>query len=210
MSDLDSKLSRLVRFDLPLADVDRPRAVLWSGARQLDRFSFRVIELDAGNGGYLVAEPRNVAQRGISVLLNADRRIRHAVAQVNAHGARCCRARAPSERRFSCPRAARRSQSHRAPSEARSATLSPRRSRGPGVVDGKVAGLLPRRNDVSYCVAPVERPWRSCPSPRIRWLHVAAALGPHPVSALRRLPALSVMSFFPPWVGRRCGRIIRG
>jgi hypothetical protein len=92
MSDLNSKHNRIVWFDLPVADLDRAaafyRAVLGVGVdkQQFEQFKFCVIEHDAGNGGCLVVEPQNVTQGGILAYMNANGRLRDAVAQARAHG----------------------------------------------------------------------------------------------------------------------------
>lgn len=92
MSDLNSAHNRLVWFDLPVADLERSaafyRAVLGVMVHK-EKFgdhAFCVLDHKDGNGGCLVLEPQNVSKAGALCYLNADGRIRDAVAQVGKHG----------------------------------------------------------------------------------------------------------------------------
>ena len=86
MSDLNSTHNRAVWFDIPVADLDRAaafyRAVLDVGVHKTESggFEFCVLDHDAGNGGCLVPNAREVsAAAGILVYLNVNGRIRDAV-----------------------------------------------------------------------------------------------------------------------------------
>ena len=95
MSDLNSAKNRVVWFDIPVANLARAttfyRAVLGVGVEPaaFDDFSFAVIEHSDGNGGCLVPNAAQIASEGgILVYLNAEGRIRDAVAQVQRLGGR--------------------------------------------------------------------------------------------------------------------------
>ena len=92
MGDFNSKLNRAVWFDVPVADLDR--AVAFYAAvlgvevmkEQFGDVSFAVIDHEDGNGGCLVVRPDEVSATGILIYLNADGRIRDAVAAAKEHG----------------------------------------------------------------------------------------------------------------------------
>ena len=89
MSDLNSAHNRLVWFDIPVADLDRAaafyRAVLGIPVQRekFGDYEFCVLDHRDGNGGCLVKEPTQISGTGgILCYLNANGRIRDAVAQV--------------------------------------------------------------------------------------------------------------------------------
>jgi predicted enzyme related to lactoylglutathione lyase len=92
MGDLNSKHNRAVWFDIPVANLDRAAAfysaTLGVGVtkEEFDNFSFCVIEHKDGNGGCLVKSPDEVSAVGVMIYLNANGRIRDAVAKVRTHG----------------------------------------------------------------------------------------------------------------------------
>lgn len=93
MSDFNSKNNRAVWFDIPVADLDRATnfyaKVLAVGVSKesFNDFTFSVIHHEDGNGGCLVPHPDQISSTGgILVYLNANGRIRDAVAQVTEHG----------------------------------------------------------------------------------------------------------------------------
>jgi hypothetical protein len=95
VSDLNSEKNRLVWFDIPVRDLDRATtfyaAVLNIAVHkeELEGFSFSVLAHDEGNGGCLIINESEItSDRGILVYLNANGRIRDAVAKVEAHGGR--------------------------------------------------------------------------------------------------------------------------
>ncbi|MEO8497601.1 MAG: VOC family protein [Planctomycetota bacterium] len=93
MSDFNSKNNRAVWFDIPVADLDRATnfyaKVLAIGVskEKFNDFEFSVLHHQDGNGGCLVPHPDLISSTGgILVYLNANGRIRDAVAQVPEHG----------------------------------------------------------------------------------------------------------------------------
>lgn len=92
MGDFNSQKNRAVWFDLPVRDLGRAvnfySAVL--GIRvfreQFGETEFAVLEHEDGNGGCLVINPDGVSETGLLLYLNADGRLRDAVAQVEAKG----------------------------------------------------------------------------------------------------------------------------
>ena len=92
MSDFNSQHNRAVWFDIPVADLDR--AAKFYGAvlgiqvdkQEFNGFTFCVLHHIEGNGGCLVVNPTEISTTGILVYLNANGRIRDAVAQVPLHG----------------------------------------------------------------------------------------------------------------------------
>jgi len=94
MSDLNAKHNRLVWFDIPVADLARAtrfyQAVLGIRIEKVETpgGNFAVLDHDHGNGGCLVEEAGAVTDKGILVYMNADGRLRDAVAQVEKHGGR--------------------------------------------------------------------------------------------------------------------------
>ncbi|MEZ6194622.1 MAG: VOC family protein [Planctomycetota bacterium] len=93
MSESNARHNRVVWFDLPVVDLQRSaafyREVLAVSVElhDFDGFAFGVFEHDEGNGGCLVPNPGEVADdRGVLIYLNADGRIRAAVAAVEANG----------------------------------------------------------------------------------------------------------------------------
>ena len=93
MSDLNTKHNRAVWIDIPVADLGRARefyaAVLDINVAR-EKFGdveFCVLEHDSGNGGCLVVDADAISsERGILVYLNANGRIKDAVAKVETHG----------------------------------------------------------------------------------------------------------------------------
>jgi len=82
-----------VRFDVPVVDLDRAAAfyaaVIGIGVHkeQFDGASLCVLEHQDSNGGCLIENKSAVApDKGISVYMNVDRRIRDAVAEATKHG----------------------------------------------------------------------------------------------------------------------------
>ena len=92
MGDFNSQRNRAVWFDVPVADLDRAvafyAAVLGAEVmkEEFDGVSFAVIDHEDGNGGCLVVRPDEVSATGILLYLNADGRIREAVAKAAEHG----------------------------------------------------------------------------------------------------------------------------
>ena len=93
MSDLNSRVNRAVWFDIPVADLARAarfyRAVMKIGVEEVAAgpYRFCVLEHADGNGGCLVPNAAEVTSSGgILLYLNAEGRIRDAVAQATAHG----------------------------------------------------------------------------------------------------------------------------
>ena len=92
MSDLNSSHNRLVWFDIPVADLDRSAAFYAAvlgikvHKEKFGDYAFCVLDHQDGNGGCLVLEPENVSKAGTLCYLNADGRIRDAVAQAGKHG----------------------------------------------------------------------------------------------------------------------------
>src|SRR5689334_1042862 len=93
MSEFNSRHNRAVWFDIPVANLDRAaafyRAVLGCGVETGDfgGMTFGVIEHEQGNGGCLVPNAAEISGTGgILVYLNADGRIRAAVAAAETHG----------------------------------------------------------------------------------------------------------------------------
>lgn len=86
---MNSTHNRLVWFDIPVADLERARA-FYQGVlgipvhrEKLGDSEFCVLDHRDGNGGCLVKAPGQVTSTGgILCYLNADGRIRDAVAQV--------------------------------------------------------------------------------------------------------------------------------
>ncbi|MCA9144840.1 MAG: VOC family protein [Planctomycetaceae bacterium] len=93
MGDFNSQKNRAVWFDVPVADLDRATnfyaKVLAIGVSQEDfnGFKFSVLHHEDGNGGCLVPHADQITSTGgILLYLNANGRIRDAVAQVKEHG----------------------------------------------------------------------------------------------------------------------------
>ena len=92
MGDWNYRHNRAVWFDVPVADLDRAQAfysaVLGVGVSKetFGETSFCVIDHQDGNGGCLVISPDEVSQGGVLLYLNADGRIRDALAQTEKHG----------------------------------------------------------------------------------------------------------------------------
>lgn len=93
MSDLNSTHNRAVWFDIPVVDLDRAaafyRGVLGINVAKstFDGFSFCVLEHDAGNGGCLIPNPKEVsANSGILLYMNVNGRIRDAMNSVESLG----------------------------------------------------------------------------------------------------------------------------
>jgi predicted enzyme related to lactoylglutathione lyase len=92
MSDLNSVHNRAVWFDIPVADLDRAAkfysAVMAIAVEKvsMEGFNFCVLEHEQGNGGCLVEDKDSVTAKGILVYLNADGRIRAALAEAQKHG----------------------------------------------------------------------------------------------------------------------------
>jgi len=87
MSELNSAHNRAVWFDLPVSDLERAatfyRAVLNIGVdvMKFGPVEFAVLAHDQGNGGCLVVQPEAITSVGALLYLNANGRIRDAVAQ---------------------------------------------------------------------------------------------------------------------------------
>jgi len=93
MSDLNSRHNRAVWFDIPVSDLARASsfyaAVLDIAVHPVsaEGFTFAVLDHDEGNGGCLVPKAGEVsATHGILLYMNAEGRIRDAVAKVGAAG----------------------------------------------------------------------------------------------------------------------------
>ena len=93
MSEFNAKHNRAVWFDIPVVDLDR--AIQFYSEvlaipvtkEQFGEISFGLFSHDEGNGGCLVENAAEVAaDKGILVYLNADGRLRDAVAKVTANG----------------------------------------------------------------------------------------------------------------------------
>jgi uncharacterized protein len=87
MSDLNQAHNRAVWFDIPVADLDRAcafyAATLAIGVEQseFDGFRMGVLEHEEGNGGCLFIKPEDISTTGLLVYMNAEGRIRDAVAK---------------------------------------------------------------------------------------------------------------------------------
>ena len=99
MSDFNSQHNRAVWFDIPVADLERAAkfyaAVLGIKVHnvQSEGMAFCVLDHQDGNGGCLIREPSAISSSGgILVYMNADGRIRDAVAQVERHGGKVVQA----------------------------------------------------------------------------------------------------------------------
>jgi predicted enzyme related to lactoylglutathione lyase len=92
MTDFNSRNNRAVWFDIPVTDLDRAanfyRAVLGVlvHKEKMEGGAFGVIDHQDGNGGCLVPVKEAIAQGGVLIYLNANGRIRSAVAEVGKHG----------------------------------------------------------------------------------------------------------------------------
>lgn len=93
MSDMNQAHNRAVWFDIPVADLDRAikfyEAVLAIKVdkAEMEDFSFGVLEHKEGNGGCLVPNPDEViGDKGLLLYLNAEGRIKAAVAAVTENG----------------------------------------------------------------------------------------------------------------------------
>ena len=85
--------NRAVWFDIPVVDLERAaafyRAVLdiTVSIESYEGSSFAVLAHDQGNGGCLLPKPEEIApDRGVLLYLNADGRIRDAVAKAVENG----------------------------------------------------------------------------------------------------------------------------
>ena len=94
MSETNSNDNRFVWADIPVKDLDRAcrfyEAVAGVGCPR-DRMGdveFAVLDHAHGNGGCLIVKPEDITSKGPLVYLNADGRIRDAVAKAKAHGGR--------------------------------------------------------------------------------------------------------------------------
>ena len=93
MSEFNMTNNRAVWFDIPVADLDRAQK-FYSGVlainvakEQFGEISFCVLEHAEGNGGCLIERPEEVSGKsGILVYLNADGRLRDAVAKTTELG----------------------------------------------------------------------------------------------------------------------------
>lgn len=93
MSDYNSKYNRVVWVDIPVADLDRAigfySAVLGVKVtkEEMPGISFGIFYHDDGNGGCLVVNKEEISDKqGILVYMNADGRIKDAVAKVRELG----------------------------------------------------------------------------------------------------------------------------
>lgn len=92
MSELNARHNRAVWFDIPVADLDRA-ARFYSAVmgipvhkHSMEGFNFCVLDHELGNGGCLVEGKDSVTAKGILVYMNAEGRIRAAVAEVPKQG----------------------------------------------------------------------------------------------------------------------------
>ena len=93
MTDFNARHNRAVWFDIPVANLDRAAAfyaavlAIKVHKEQFENVSFCVLDHHDGNGGCLLVEPAAISTTGgILVYMNAEGRIRDAVAQVESHG----------------------------------------------------------------------------------------------------------------------------
>jgi len=93
MSDFNAEKNRAVWFDIPVADLDRAQAfystvlAIKVCREEYDGSAFCVFDHKDGNGGCLVPSETAIdANGGILLYLNAEGRIRDAVANVDALG----------------------------------------------------------------------------------------------------------------------------
>lgn len=87
MTDLKSQHNRFVWADIPVADLDRA-IVFYEGVlgvpchrESFEGWHFAVIDHKDGNGGTLVPTPDEIGDKGPTVYLNCDGRIRDAAAK---------------------------------------------------------------------------------------------------------------------------------
>lgn len=92
MSDYNSEKNRFVWADIPVADLKRAAAFYTAvmGVKiHLEKFGdveFGVVDHQDGNGGCLVVKPGDITEKGPLLYVNADGRIRDAVAKAQALG----------------------------------------------------------------------------------------------------------------------------
>lgn len=93
MNNYNRENNRAVWFDIPVSDLDRAADFYASvlsikvTKEQFGEISFCILEHADGNGGCLVERPKEVAsESGILIYMNADGRIRDAVAKVSEKG----------------------------------------------------------------------------------------------------------------------------
>lgn len=88
MSDFNQKNNRAVWFDIPVVDLERATRfysrvlAIEVSLESFGEFRFSVFEHESGNGGCLVPNPAEVSRIGVLLYLNADGRLRDAVAEV--------------------------------------------------------------------------------------------------------------------------------
>ena len=92
MSDANTKINRLVWFDLPVADLDRADKfygavlALEVNRQKFGEVEFSVLHHSEGNGGCLLVKPEEVTAKGMLGYLNVEGRIQEAAALVEKHG----------------------------------------------------------------------------------------------------------------------------
>jgi hypothetical protein len=93
MTDFNARHNRAVWFDIPVANLDRAAAfyaavlAIKVHKEQFENVSFGVLDHHDGNGGCLVPNESGISSTGgILVYMNAERRIRDAVGQVERLG----------------------------------------------------------------------------------------------------------------------------
>ncbi|HVJ85615.1 MAG TPA: VOC family protein [Caulifigura sp.] len=92
MSQMNSKINRVVWCDVPVADLDRATA-FYSAVLKIKihretfgEFTFAVLDHADGNGGCLVPKPEEISATGPLVYFNVTGRIAEAAAEVAKHG----------------------------------------------------------------------------------------------------------------------------
>jgi len=92
VSDFNFQKNRVVWVDIAVADLSRSitfyEAVLSCKVHRekFGDWEFGVIDHQDGNGGCLIVDPEKVCEKGFLVYLNAEGRIRDAVAKAKANG----------------------------------------------------------------------------------------------------------------------------
>lgn len=92
MGELNNQVNRAVWFDIPVSDLDRAiqfyKAVLAIDVfkESFEEFTFAVLDHKDGNGGCLVIKPDEISAAGLLLYLNAEGRIRDAVAKTTSNG----------------------------------------------------------------------------------------------------------------------------
>lgn len=93
MGDFNARNNRAVWFDIPVADLERANAFYSAMldvkvfTEEMQGFSFGVLDHKDGNGGCLVPRAEEISgNAGILLYMNAEGRIRDAVAQAKDKG----------------------------------------------------------------------------------------------------------------------------